>query len=118
MHAIWIEIPATDLPRAKRFYEEVFDVPSDAGVLEGDGRAIIVIDGSPTVSLNQTPGFTPTLEGTLPYFHLELESSVLPSRVAAAGGTVIEAPAPRGDHGVFTLVADSEGNGIYVHTAT
>ena len=53
MQAIWIELPTTDLPRAKAFYEAVFGhAPTD--VIEGETRAITVIPGSPTVSLNHT----------------------------------------------------------------
>lgn len=115
MHAIGIELPATDLHRAKSFYESVFShAPTD--VLAEGGRVRTVIDGTPGVFLNQTPGFTPSAEGSLPYFHVDdLDAAVL--AVRASGGRVLEAPAPRGDLGRFVHVLDSEGNGLYLHGA-
>lgn len=44
MNAIWIEIPVTDLNRAKGLYEAVFEhAPTD--VVDDGTRAITVIDG-------------------------------------------------------------------------
>ena len=113
MHAIGIEIPATDLHRAKRFYETVFGhAPTD--VIEADGRVRTVIDGTPGIFLNQTAGFTPTAAGSLPYVHVEdLDAAV--RAVAAAGGRVLDPPTPRADLGRFAHVLDSEGNGLYLH---
>lgn len=113
MHAIGIEIPATDLRRAKRFYESVFGhAPTD--VLMEEGRVRTIIEGTPGIFLNQTAGFTPSTEGSLPYFHVEdLDAAVV--AVTAAGGRVLQAPAPRGDLGRFAHVLDSEGNALYLH---
>ena len=72
MNAIWIEIPVADLARAKRFYEAVFEhAPTD--VVDDGTRAITVVDGQPTVSLNRTEasarrrtGRCPTSTSTAP----------------------------------------------------
>ena len=113
MQTIAIEVPVSDLHRAKQFYETVFGhAPTD--VIEEDGRVRTVIDGMPGIYLNQTPGFVPTAEGSLPYFHVEDLDSAL-AAVSSAGGRVVEQPAPRADLGRFALVLDSEGNGLYLH---
>jgi len=39
-------------------------------------------------------------------------------RVSRDGGRVLEAAAPRGDHGTFAQAEDTEGNALYLHTAT
>jgi hypothetical protein len=114
MHAIWIEIPASDLERAKAFYESVFGHAATG--VSGDGtRRITIIEGTPTVSLNQTAGFRPSTDGSIPYFHVEEPLSGALERVAAAGGRVLEPATVRGDLGVFSLVADTEGNSLYLH---
>ena len=117
MQSIWIEIPAIDLHRAKSFYESVFRHEPTPIVVEGE-RQITVIDGSPTVSLNQVPGFEPSTTGSLPYFHLEGSLTDVLDRVTQAGGKVIEDAHSRGDNGFFSQVQDTEGNAIYVHTTS
>ncbi len=69
------------------------------------------------MSLNQVPGFTPTTEGSPPYFHVDEPLSATVERVVAGGGYVIEPVAQRGDNGQFVLVADSEGNGVTINSA-
>lgn len=117
MNSIWIEIPVNDLARAKDFYEAVFDhAPTD--VIKEDDRRITVIAGQPTVSLNQTPGFVPTEQGSLPYFHVDAPLDDTLARVTRAGGRVVEPGAPRGENGVFSLVTDTEGNALYLHASS
>jgi len=116
VNAIWIEIPVADLARAKRFYEAVFEhAPTD--VLDDGTRAITVVDGQPTVSLNRTEGFRPSADGSLPYFHLDGPLDAALARVVEHGGRVVEPVTARGDLGLFALVADSEGNAFYLHAA-
>lgn len=113
MQCIWIEIPASDITRAKTFYEGVFE-HGPTELVEFDGRTITVIDGQPTVALNETPGFVPTTDGSIPYFHVEAPIADTLRRVAEHGGQVVEQPAPRPGFGLFSLVTDTEGNSIYL----
>lgn len=113
MHAIWIEIPVTDLHRAKQFYAAVFAHEATDDIAQPD-RTIVVIPGEPTVSLNQTASFVPTAEGSVPYFHVDdLDASI--AAAVAHGGTVIEAKSERADNGWFAEITDSEGNALYLH---
>lgn len=115
MQAIWIEIPVADLDRARGFYAAVFGIDPPE-VVEQETRRIVVIDGAPSVSLNETPGFTPTADGSLPYFHVEDLDAAL-AAVAASGGAVAEPATERPGLGRFALVHDSEGNALYLHGA-
>lgn len=116
MQSIWIEFPATDINRAKAFYQAVFQhAPTD--VIADGTRKIAVIAGEPTVSLTETSGFTPTVEGSLPYFHVDAPLSDTLSRVSSAGGRVVEPAAARGENGVFSMIVDTEGNALYLHSA-
>jgi predicted enzyme related to lactoylglutathione lyase len=116
MITIWVEIPAISLERAKTFYEAVFEhAPTE--IIDDGTRRITILPGTPSVSLNETRGFVPTSEGSLPYFHLEDPLGVVVDRVVAAGGGVVEPVAQRGENGFFALVLDSEGNGLTLHSA-
>ena len=115
MQAIWIEIPVGDLDRARQFYASVFGL-ADTEVVEQDVRRIVVIDGEPSVSLNETAGFRPSADGSLPYFHVDDLDAAL-SAVDAHGGRVVEPATERPGLGRFALVLDSEGNGVYLHGA-
>lgn len=116
MNSVWIEIPVLDLARAKAFYESVFEHAS-TDVLAGDGRRITVIEGSPTVSLNETAGFVPSEQGSIPYFHLDGPMAAALERVTGGGGRIVEPAAAREDLGLFSLVVDTEGNALYLHAA-
>ncbi len=116
MQAIWIEIPVADLARAKAYYEAVFGHDSTE-VVEQEERTITVIEGTPSVSLNQTAGFRPSADGTLAYFHVDdLDAAV--AAVTAHAGSVVEPPTERPGLGRFALVTDSEGNALYLHGAS
>lgn len=116
MQTIWVELPAADLERAIAFYAEVFGHTS-GDIIDQGVRRITILPGTPSVSLNQTAGFTPTTEGSLPYFHVDEPLSVTLERVTRGGGRVIEPTEQRGENGFFALIADSEGNGVTIHSA-
>lgn len=116
MKTIWIELAARDIARASRFYSDLFG-HAPVEPVENSGRAIVVIPGEPTVSLNQTEGFVPNGDGTLPYFDIEgsLEASL--AVAGYAGGSVIEPISERPGYGFFAMVVDTEGNHFYLHSA-
>ena len=117
MKTIWIELAARDIARANEFYSTVFG--HELGeVQEGSGRAIVIIPGEPRVSLNQTPGFVPNGDGTLPYFDVDGSLAGALDVVVAAGGSVVEPIGERPGYGYFAVVVDTEGNHIYLHSAT
>ena len=114
MHTIWIEIPVSDLSRAKTFYEAVFGF-EPTQVIDDGVRKITIVPGEPNVSLNQTHGFTPSSDGSLPYFGVGDDLDAALARLSAVGGTVVEPKTPRGELGFFSLVRDPDGNSFYLH---
>lgn len=115
MKAIWIEFAASDIHRANTFYAAVFGHRT-VEVISDDTREIIVIPGDPTVSLNRTEGYLPEGNGTLPYFDVDGPLGAALGRVVAAGGSISEATTERPGSGFFALIADSEGNHLYLHS--
>lgn len=116
----WIEIPVTDMERAKAFYESVFDVEISihdlGGVIMG---WFPFAEGKPGASgsLVQHETYKPsTTHGSVVYFSCRDLATEL-GRVEAAGGTVLQDKTEiGGGHGFMGLFQDSEGNRIAVHS--
>ena len=116
----WVEIYVQDLERAKAFYREVFGVqleklesPEPSAELWafssqpgqwGAGGALVKQEGVPS-----GPG------GTLAYFSSE-DTAVEEARAVAAGGQVHKAKTSIGPFGFISLLIDTEGNLIGLHS--
>jgi uncharacterized protein len=119
-HAIsWFDLPARDIDRAVKFYNEIFQIklepqqgmggmtaffPYDAPA--GVGGAICTgnwyessATAGPLISLNAGDDLTPVLE-----------------RVEAAGGQVVVPRTSIGEHGAMAIFLDSEGNRVGLHS--
>ncbi|KEF43335.1 MAG: lactoylglutathione lyase [Cyanobium sp. CACIAM 14] len=115
---IWFELYVTDMDRARRFYETVFDLKleplPDAGMeywtfpMDDDG---VGAGGA----LAKMEGMAPGGGGTLVYFTCA-DCALEESRVEAAGGRVIKPKMSIGAYGFMSLVLDSEGNAIGLHS--
>lgn len=118
----WFEIPVSNMDRAKKFYEKVFDIkiqtdqfgdtemgffpfPEDAGA-SGAGGALVLNDQF----------YKPMANGTLVYFSSP-EITYELRKVEEAGGVVLqEKTLIREDLGYMALILDSEGNRIALHS--
>jgi len=110
----WIEIPTTDLARARAFYEQVLEtqlMPLEFGELQYALFPTKNVHNSG--ALVQGPGYVPSENGALLYLAADGQLDALLSRVQAAGGKVLMLrtflSAEAGYVGIF---ADSEGNRV------
>lgn len=116
---VWFEIYVQDIPRARSFYEGVFAVeleeiptPDESEMLafpmnpDGTGAsgAIVKMPESPSGG-----------NSTLVYFGCE-DCAIEEGRVAASGGTVVREKFDIGEYGFISLVTDTEGNMIGLHS--
>ncbi|MCM5661456.1 VOC family protein [Galbibacter mesophilus] len=119
--ATWFEIYVTDMNRAKKFYEEVFQTtmqhlpnpteddmemytfPSDMNN-HGAGGALAKMEG-----------VSPGNNSTLIYFGSK-DCSVEENRVEKAGGKIFKPKMAIGQHGFIVLASDTEGNMFGVHS--
>ena len=120
---VWFEIYVQDMPRARKFYEAVFqckleplaDPSGDASGMqmltfpmemngEGAAGALVKMEGAPSGG-----------GGTLVYFGCD-DCSVEQGRVEKAGGQVFKAKFSIGQYGFAALVTDTEGNMIGLHS--
>lgn len=112
----WFEIPATDLDRAKRFYEAIFMIkmveppgPMKMAFFPADWQ-----QGEIGGSIVEGEGYVPASVGTLAFLNGGEDLSVVLGRVAAAGGRV-EMPktqVPMEDAGYIATFLDTEGNKV------
>jgi hypothetical protein len=114
----WFEIYVQDMPRARAFYEKVFDRKLDrlvSGDLEmwafqgamdkyGSGGALVRIPGVPSGGM-----------GTIVYFECE-DCAVEGARVAGAGGRIHREKMSIGQYGFIVLAVDTEGNMFGLHS--
>jgi predicted enzyme related to lactoylglutathione lyase len=102
----WFEIYVKDMPRAKAFYEAVFDakltkLESTAGAAGG----LVRMEGGPAGGG----------ASTIIYFVTDDCTAEL-SRVTANGGSVKKPKSAIGPNGFIALVQDTEGNVIGLHS--
>ncbi len=114
----WFEIYVQDIERARHFYESVFDVkleklPGPAMEMWafpmdmerwGAGGTLVKMDGVPSGG-----------SGTLVYFSCE-DCAIEESRVEKSGGRVERPKMAIGEYGFISLLIDSEGNRIGLHS--
>ena len=117
---VWFEVYVQDMDRARRFYESVFQVSMkrldtpDPGLVMWTFPSEMSRYGS-SGSLVKVEGVSSGGNGTLVYFHCE-DCAVEEGRVAASGGRVERPKMSIGQYGAVSLVFDTEGNRIGLHS--
>ena len=116
----WFEIYVQDMTRARRFYETVLATTLQA--LDSPGVAMMAF--LMAMNVPGTSGALVKMEGmpsagnsTIVYFACD-DCAVEADRVPDAGGTIVRPKFSIGDHGFVSIVTDTEGNMIGLHSAT
>lgn len=122
----WFEIYVQDIERAKKFYEEVFQVEltdlDDPTESAEDNKMKMVafpysmedLPGA-TGALIQMEGMASGGNSTIVYFS-SLDCSVEEGRAVAAGGKVVKSKMSIGEHGFMSLIQDTERNMVGIHS--
>ncbi|WP_020404366.1 VOC family protein [Gracilimonas tropica] len=117
----WFEIPATDIKRAQKFYEQIFDLkmqPLDIG----DGLQMAMFpadqDGVGGTIIKNDEWYKPSqTHGPLIYLNANPDLQIILDRVEDAGGTVsIAKRLISEDNGYMAVITDTEGNRIALHS--
>lgn len=117
----WFEIYVQDMERAKKFYSEVFQItlePLQApdGV---DGQMCAFPGDMNSYGANgaliKMPDYDSGKGGTIIYFNCD-DCAEEESRVEAAGGSVHQSKFSIGEYGNISMVYDTEGNLIGLHS--
>lgn len=120
-HAIsWFEIPVTDIDRAQRFYETIFEfsmIPLDMPNIKMRMFPINSPD-SITGALCDSGGFhqPSSTHGPLVYLNGNPDVQIVLDRIEAAGGKILVPKTEISpEHGFMAVFLDSEGNRVALH---
>ena len=114
----WFEIPATDLARARKFYEVVFGCELTTAEIGPCRMAWFPMNneiGGSSGSLVQGEGYIPAKTGTVVYFTVDDIPAAL-ARIVANGGTELQAKTGIGEYGFIARFGDTEGNVVALHS--
>ena len=113
----WFEIPATDLARAKKFYDAIFQI--DTEILDlGDLKMGIFPHGEVGAALCQHESYRPSeTHGPLIYLNGNPDLQAVLDRVGPAGGRVVRAKTQISpEYGYMAVFIDPEGNRLALHS--
>lgn len=119
----WFEIYVQDMPRAKAFYEAVFEGaleelknPDPTGIPEMEMWAFpMAMEGPGAAGALVRMAGIPSGGSTLVYFSCE-DCSVEAARAASHGGKLFKEKMSIGEYGFIAMVEDTEGNLIGLHS--
>ena len=114
----WFDIYVSDLERAKKFYESVFNIELTG--LEGDWDGQLFFPANYDAlnisgALVEKKDRIANANNTVVYFVSE-DCVTEEARVVRAGGQVITPKMSIGEFGYISIVSDTEGNTIGLHS--
>ena len=112
----WFEIPVTNMDRAKKFYDAIFE--TEISVMDfGPLKMGIFPHSSVGCALCLGEWYKPSADGTLVYMDANPNLQIVQDRIEAAGGKVMmpkKQISP--DHGYMAIFTDTEGNRLALHS--
>jgi predicted enzyme related to lactoylglutathione lyase len=116
----WFEIPATNIQRAKAFYQDIFDMElQELDLGDGFKMALFPVEtGGVGGALCQHEEFyRPGHAGPLIYLNGNPDLQAVLDRVQPSGGKVIKAKTQISEeYGYMAVFEDTEGNRIALHS--
>jgi uncharacterized protein len=117
----WVEIPATDLERAQKFYETIFDIrmiPMDTPNIK---MRIFPLEDMMGVggAICQAPGFyePSATAGPLVYLNGNPDVQLVLDKITAAGGKIMVPKTQISpEYGYMAVFTDTEGNRVALHS--
>jgi uncharacterized protein len=119
----WFDIYVEDMGRAQAFYEAVLDTRLSSLDDPNDPRAQMRTFGDDFTShgaggaLVKLECAQPGPGGSMVYFSCD-DCVVEEARVSAAGGSIVRPKFSIGEHGAVSIITDTEGNMIGLHSVT
>lgn len=118
----WFEIPASDLNRATKFYEKIFDVSLAAMDMPNIKMRMFPLDDMMTQvggAVVDSGGFhkPSSTDGPLIYLNGNPDVQKVLDKVEAAGGKIIVPKTEISpEYGYMAVIIDTEGNRIGLHS--
>lgn len=114
----WFEIPATDINRAKQFYETIFDIQMQTMEMMGMQMAMFPSQSPKSGgALVKSPEHKPSKEGAIIYLNGNPDLQLVLNKIEQAGGK-ITMPKTNIDPetGNMAFFMDTEGNLVGLHS--
>ncbi len=116
----WFEIPATDLKRAKKFYESIFGIELTEITMAGDLKMAMFPTEDGTVGgavCAHKDFYHPSQQGTMVYLNGSPDLQDVLSKVEGAGGKIFMPKTQiTPEYGYMAVFIDSEGNRVALHS--
>ncbi|MFZ1694745.1 MAG: VOC family protein [Flavobacteriales bacterium] len=116
----WFEIPATDIKRAKKFYQAIFKIKMEEMEMMGMQMAFFPFapgTGKANGGLCKSKMHKPSkTSGPIIYLNADPDLKTVLGRVTKAGGQVIMPKTSIGENGYMAFFIDSEGNRMALHS--
>ena len=115
----WFEIPATDISRAKIFYETVFEIKMEDMEMSGMKYAMFPFDPvkeKVAGGIAQSPMHKPGTTGSIIYLNANPDLQIVLDRIEKAGGNITMPKTSIGQNGFMAFFSDTEGNTIGLHS--
>lgn len=113
----WFEIPVTDVSRAKKFYETVFDIEMQQIEMLGMQMVMFPSQNPKTGgALVQSPNHKPGTEGSIVYLNGNPDLQSVLDRIESAGGKITMPKTSIGKNGNMAFFIDTEGNLVGLHS--
>jgi predicted enzyme related to lactoylglutathione lyase len=116
----WFEIPVTDIGRASKFYETIFEIQLIPMEMMGMKMAMFPtngLNGTAGGSLTQSDMHYPSDKGTIVYLNANPDLQLVLDRTTNAGGSVAMPKTFISEEtGYMAFVIDTEGNAVGLHS--
>jgi len=114
----WIEIPVTDMKRARKFYAELLGVVLNEMPMGGNEYALFELkDRFNTGCLVKGDGYVPSMQGMVVYLNGGDDLSSMLARVEKVGGKVLLGKMFLSkEAGHIAYFVDTEGNKVGLHS--
>ena len=113
---VWFDIPVEDLDRANKFYAETLDINvSKTNFNDVEFSVLEHKDGNGGCLVPRAEEITST-SGILVYFNVHGRIHDATDKAVANGGKIVLPIHPIGPHGFRSIILDSEGNRIALHS--
>jgi len=116
---VWCDIPVKDLDRALKFYSAVLGVKIERQTVDGMSFGLLpCADNNVSGCIVESGEGQPSANGPMIYLNCEGRHDAASSVVKANGGIIMKAKHQIGSHGFRTIILDSEGNRLALHSMT
>ena len=122
----WFEIPATDVNRARKFYETILDIRMETMDHDAPGEetiffprqkdTIMALSGIVSGAIVKAKRLKPAKNGPLIYLNASPKLQKVLDKIEPAGGKIVR-PLTKIPAGFIAAIEDTEGNHVALHAA-